>query len=218
MVSVRAPCNPPFEPHRGRLRGDRSHYGVERSYPDVGELTVPTLHLLRHAKSSWDDSQLADHDRPLAPRGRRAAQNIGQYLRQHRIVPALVLCSSARRTRETLDLITPVLGAQTVTRVLDSLYLADADDLLDHVRRVSAGVPSVMVVGHNPGLHDLAQTLAAGAGPALGRLRVKFPTGALATLRVRGKGWHELTAGCADLVDFTMPRDLEQTKAGHRSG
>jgi len=134
---------------------------------------------------------------------------MAEHLRRQRIGPALVLCSSARRTVETLELIAPALGKQARTRVLESLYMADAEDLLDQLRRVSRTVPSVLVIGHNPGLHDLAASLAAGGGDPLDRLRLKFPTGALATLRVRGSGWRQLTPGGAELIAFTTPRDLE---------
>jgi phosphohistidine phosphatase len=131
-------------------------------------------------------------------------------------VPALVLCSSAARTRETLELITPALGPKTVTRVLDSLYLADLDALLDHLRTVPADVQSTMVVAHNPGLQDLATSLAAGGGPEIDQLRAKFPTGAMATLRMRSSTWQQLATGCADLTGFVLPRDLEHRTDARR--
>ena len=141
---------------------------------------------------------------------------MAEHLRHQHIVPALVLCSSAARTRETLELITPALGPETVTRVLDSLYLADADALLDHLRTVPADVQSTMVVGHNPGLQDLATSLATGGGPGIDELRVKFPTGAMATLRMRSSTWQQLTTGCAELAGFALPRELEHHKGGRR--
>jgi phosphohistidine phosphatase len=138
---------------------------------------------------------------------------MAEHMRRQRFAPALVLCSSARRACETLEVIAPALGAQAKTRVLQSLYMADAEDLLDQLRHVRRMVPSVLVVGHNPGLHDLATSLVAGEGALLDGLRVKFPTGALATLRVRGSGWRQLTPGGAELIAFTTPRDLEDGAA-----
>ena len=117
------------------------------------------LLLLRHAKSSWDDPALADHDRPLAPRGRRAAKLIGEHLRENQIGVSLVLCSSARRARETLDLVqTP--GEVLIER---ELYGASADELLARLRRVPDQRGTVMLIGHNPAIEDLAVGL---AGPA----------------------------------------------------
>ena len=94
------------------------------------------LLLLRHAKSSWDDAGLADHDRPLAKRGRRAAERVGAYLRTSDLLPDLVLCSSARRTQETLELL--ALGDREV-RIEEGLYGAVEHELLDRVRQLSDG-------------------------------------------------------------------------------
>jgi phosphohistidine phosphatase len=168
-----------------------------------------TLLLLRHAKSSWDDAALSDHDRPLAPRGERAARLIASHLRAEGIIPALVLCSSARRTRETLAALQPVLGESTEVRIEDRLYGAGATTILAILRAVDAAVSSVMVIGHNPGLEDVAVALAGdGEGAALRQLRAKFPTGALATLELRGPSWAQLDRGDAFLASIVLPRDL----------
>ena len=111
------------------------------------------LYLLRHAKSSWKDTSLPDHDRPLSGRGRRAAKAIARHLREQDLEPQLVLCSTARRARETLERIQPALGAATVEFEHD-LYAASADALLERLRRVPDTVASVMLIGHNPGLQD----------------------------------------------------------------
>src|SRR5690349_9772479 len=108
------------------------------------------LFLLRHAKSSWEDPDLADRDRPLAPRGRRAAKAIGEYVRREGIAPALVLCSSSRRTRETLDRLG--LGGGVPTLIEDELYGASARALLGRLQQVDDGVESVLLVAHNPGI------------------------------------------------------------------
>jgi phosphohistidine phosphatase len=164
------------------------------------------LYLLRHAKSSWDDAALADYDRPLAPRGRKAAKKIAGHVRDAGVRPALVLCSSARRARDTLKRIAPELPKGTEVRIEDRLYGASDQDLLDRLREIPDDVPSAMLVGHNPGLEDFASQLASPESRA--RLEEKFPTGALATLALSGTGWTALEGGTADLVDFVVPKEL----------
>jgi phosphohistidine phosphatase len=157
------------------------------------------LHLLRHAKSSWDDPALADHDRPLAPRGIRAAAHVAEHLRANGIAPALVLCSTALRTRETLAALLPVLGAETDLRLEDDLYGALAGELLARLREVSDTVPAVLLIGHNPGLEDLVGLLAGAEAPD------RFPTAALATFELDGS-WTDLGKGPCRLVAYTLPR------------
>lgn len=166
-----------------------------------------SLLLLRHAKSSWDDPTLADRERPLAGRGRRASTLIAEYLRREEIVPALVLCSSAARSRETLKRVSVGFAGEAEIQVEDELYAASADDLLARLRRVPAGVESVMMIGHAPALPELARRLA-GGGVARERIRGKFPTAALATLSFEG-GWQALAPGASELVTFVKPRELE---------
>ena len=165
------------------------------------------LYLLRHAKSSWKDTSLPDHDRPLAGRGRRAAKAIARHLREQNLEPQLVLCSTARRARETLERIQPALGAATVELEPD-LYSASADALLERLRRVPDTVASVMLIGHNPGLQELALDLARPASAAR-ELAAKYPTAALATLAFEASSWRELDDDTAELVDLVRPRDLE---------
>jgi len=166
---------------------------------------VRRLYLLRHAKSSWGDAALSDAERPLAPRGRRAAERMAAHIQEANVRPSLVLCSSALRTRETLAAILPALGEAVVVVVDPSLYAASATEILDRARAVSDDVPSVMVVGHNPGLQELAASLAAG-GDALAAVRQGFVTGALATLEFAGEHWRSLGPGAAQLVAFVVPR------------
>jgi phosphohistidine phosphatase len=177
------------------------------------------LFVLRHAKSSWDDPGLSDHDRPLAPRGRRATQLLAKHVRTHQIEPAQVLCSSALRTRETFEGVSP--GGQLL--IEPDLYSASGDEILARLRRVPDDTPSVMVIGHNPALQMLVLRLAgAGTGgeqrsPDAGRdpdgnlaeVRRKFPTGALATLTFEGS-WHELAPGGATLVGLVRPKHLHE--------
>jgi phosphohistidine phosphatase len=173
------------------------------------------LFVLRHAKSSWDDPGLDDHDRPLAPRGRRAAKLLADHVRAEHIEPTQVLCSSARRTRETYEGVAP--GGELL--IEPGLYGASSEDLIERLRRVPESARSVMVIGHNPALQMLVLRLTGANGKAsaasggsavdskLSEIGDKFPTAALATLAFDCP-WSELSAGSARLVDCVRPRDL----------
>jgi phosphohistidine phosphatase len=173
----------------------------------VSAVAERRLYLLRHAKSSWKGEGLADHDRPLARRGRRAAKAIYRHLRERGVEPELVLCSTARRARETLEGIEPALGRGAI-RVEPELYGAGPAELLARLHEVAPPIRSVMVIGHNPALEQLALLLA-GHGSTQ-QLEAKFPTGALATLAFRGPGWAALDHGTAELIEFMRPRDLDR--------
>ena len=166
-----------------------------------------TLYLLRHAKSSWSNHSLPDQARPLATRGRRDAKRIAKHLARIGIEPALVLCSSAERTRETFELVRLALGATSGVSIEAELYAASSADLLERLRSVSEEMASVMLIGHNPGLQHLALFLAS-AGAELERLTTKFPTAALATLTIAKTPWRQLSAGDAVLAAYVVPKQL----------
>jgi phosphohistidine phosphatase len=163
---------------------------------------MPVLYLLRHAKSSWDDPSLADRNRPLAPRGLRAADLMGEHLRASGIEPAVVLCSPAMRARETLS----GLGMDWEAQFEPGLYGASEGDLLARVRHLGDEVESAFLIGHNPALEELTLMLA-GSGAALGKVHKKFPTCALATLAFDGD-WSSLRPHAARLTSFVRPKDL----------
>jgi phosphohistidine phosphatase len=187
------------------MRATPSSFHKQSSSSSVGD-AVHTLYLLRHAKSSWADRTLPDRERPLAPRGRRDARRIAKHLVRLEIEPDLVVCSSAERTRETLDLIRPALGATSTLRLEDELYGASSDELLARIRLVSEECASVMLIGHNPGLQRLALVLASD-GADLDRLEAKFPTAALATLTI-ATAWSRLAPADAALAAFVVPKQL----------
>jgi phosphohistidine phosphatase len=167
------------------------------------------IFLLRHAKSSWDQPDLDDHDRPLAPRGTRTADRMARQVSKLRPSPTLVLCSSAVRARQTMEPAVAALGDGAAVLVEDGLYSFDAQVLLDRLRVVPEATNAVLLVGHNPAMQDLTLRLAAGGGEAaLARARQKFPTGALAALRTDGP-WGSLGDGRAVLLDFVAPRNLD---------
>jgi phosphohistidine phosphatase len=166
---------------------------------------VKTLHLLRHAKSSWDDSGLEDHDRPLAARGRQAGERVASHFARHEINVDRVLCSSAVRARQTLEFVLPVLDGPLDIRIGPELYTADVAELLELVRAVDETATGVLLVGHNPTLQDLTGWLAGEGEPeAQQELRLKFPTAALATLTAGG-AWSKLSRGAAYLESLFKP-------------
>jgi phosphohistidine phosphatase len=128
-------------------------------------------------------------------------------MRRKMIRPELVLCSPSLRTRQTLEAIESSLGKGSTVEFVPKLYAASQRELLERLQAVPDPVGSVMLIGHNPGLHDLARALAS-RGPDLPRLKEKFPTGALATLVVDSTSWAALRPGDAELVDYTVPRQL----------
>ena len=165
------------------------------------------LLLMRHAKSSWDDPRLSDHARPLNPRGRAAAAAMRGMMQAVGLAPDIVLVSSARRTLQTLEALEPWDDTPLV-EPMDALYLADPAQLLQLLHGVAETARSVLVLGHNPGLHDLALLLAGSGDEAIRRrLGEGFPSGALAEFSVPGS-WATLGEGGGRLVRFVTPRDL----------
>lgn len=170
---------------------------------------------MRHAKSLWDDPKLSDHARPLNARGRASAVAMRRAMRELGLAPDLVLVSSARRTLQTLE----ALGRWDDTPLIepmDALYLASAAAMLDVLHHVAETVRSVLVLGHNPGMHELAMTLAGAHGfsqaaqsdtAMLTHLAEGYPTGALAEFSIAGP-WSALGEGAGRLLHFLTPRDL----------
>jgi phosphohistidine phosphatase len=167
------------------------------------------LVLLRHAKSAWPD--VPDHDRPLGNRGKRDAPRAGRWLRQAGYLPGLVVCSTSRRTRETWQLAAAELGSAVPVQFEPRVYQASTDDLLDLVGQTTDEVETLLVVGHEPTMHELTLLLASAVAngsdsTALERVRLKFPTAAISVLRFAG-GWSGLGPGRAELADFVVPAD-----------
>ncbi|MEQ8967073.1 MAG: histidine phosphatase family protein [Azospirillaceae bacterium] len=170
---------------------------------------MKTLYLLRHAKSAWDDPTLDDHDRPLAPRGERAAVLMGRYLAQCQIAPELVLCSTARRAMDTRALAFSQLGGEPTTEFERALYLAGRKGVLARLAAVAGGYASILVIGHNPDLHDLARGLADTGDPSgLSALAAKLPTAGFVALELDIDDWADIAKAHGRLVDFKAPRDL----------
>lgn len=175
---------------------------------------MKTLYLLRHAKSDWSDGALSDHARPLNARGRTAAPLVASYLKTKGYKPELILCSTARRTVETLDLLKPELPQKTQIRYEDPLYLAEPDKLLERINWVEDRINALMLIGHNPGMEMLAASLSGSGKTAAEKarktlLKEKYPTAALAVLAFTVKSWREVGLGSGVLADFVRPKDLD---------
>jgi phosphohistidine phosphatase len=149
---------------------------------------------------------------PPVPRGApTAAPAMARWMASVGVAPSLVLVSTARRCQETLALMLPCFRGRPQVLTEAGLYLASADALLAQLRRLEPGRDEVMLIGHNPGLHDLALSLAGhGAATDLAALAEKFSTGALASLSVEGDDWSALVPRGAKLVRFVRPSDLPE--------
>jgi phosphohistidine phosphatase len=165
------------------------------------------LLLLRHAKSSWEDADLADHDRPLAPRGARDAAQMSSYLDREAIRPTLVVCSSGLRARQTLAGVLAGLGIELDVRIEPELYTFDAAVLLERIHAIPGDVTSAMLVGHNPAIQDLTLLLA-GRGSDLSVVQGKFPTCALAEIDLPPMSWNDVGPGVGTLMRFVTPRSI----------
>ena len=182
--------------------------------------SMRTLVLLRHAKSAYPD--VPDHDRPLAPRGRRDAPAAGRWLRDSACVPDHVMCSTANRARETWQLAADALGESPPIVFDDAIYGASAAGLLQLVRSAPSVARTIVVVGHDPAVQELALALAAverhktsgdPASPsaALERMATKFPTAAIAVLEFSGP-WSRLAPGQARLTSFVTPGEIRDQR------
>jgi phosphohistidine phosphatase len=169
------------------------------------------LHLLRHAKSSWK-RDVDDHQRRLSRRGREAASRVGRHFPATLGVLDLVLCSSAVRARETMELFLAALPTPPCSRIDEELYAASPEKVMSCLRRLSEGDRNVLVVGHNPGLHELAVALADKASQRFEELSSgKFPTAARVSFQIPDC-WSALGSSRYELLDYATPESLRGDK------
>ena len=168
---------------------------------------MKTLMLLRHAKSDWDSGVTDDFDRPLASRGGKAAKRMAVWMKSQRIVPDYVMCSSAVRARETMEILRHELTLNTaLVKFERRLYLADVHELLAILGDLPNNVKSVMLVGHNPGLEDLLTYLCGDDVPAAANGKL-MPTAALARISLPDD-WKHLKRGAGVILAVTRPKEL----------
>jgi phosphohistidine phosphatase len=171
---------------------------------------MKTLTLLRHAKSGWDDPVSRDFDRPLNPKGQRAAAMMGRHLKALGLEFDTVTASPAVRVKETLEQVGAGYGSDLAPAWDQRIYLASAATLLDLVRELPDAAERVLLTGHNPGLEELVLLLVPDdRNPARDDVEIKFPTASLAEMRFAVDSWEQVSPGKAELIRFVRPRDLD---------
>jgi phosphohistidine phosphatase len=160
-----------------------------------------TLYLFRHAKSSWDDPALTDFDRPLNKRGEKAAPLMGKVMRARDVCPSIIICSPAKRTRQTAKLALKKAGLDEAEIVFkNDLYLATTGGLLEIIHKTDDLLSTAMLIGHNPGLSELVYLLTG--------VEEAFPTAALACLRLNVAHWKDVRTGCGKMEWIVRPRQV----------
>ncbi len=178
---------------------------------------MPRLLLLRHAKSAWDAPGLADFERPLNARGRRAAPMMGRHMAEHALVPDRVLCSTARRTRETFGCLLPFLDREMDVQFTRALYETGPADYLAAIRTRGGSARTLLLIGHNPALQELALDLIAAGNPAiLSGIGDAYPTAGLSIIDFPDRTWSDIRPRSGRIVAFFRPRELEAVGAEAR--
>lgn len=169
---------------------------------------MPRLLLLRHAKSAWPQG-VADVDRPLAPRGKRAAGLMGKAIGERGLFPNRILCSPALRARETLAALLPHLTEENDIRIAAELYEPSGGDYREAIRSHGSNADALLVIGHNPAIHATALALLGSGEAALtSALAEKYPTATLAVIEFGRGAWSKLAPHSGHLAVFLRPRDL----------
>lgn len=163
---------------------------------------MKSLILFRHAKSDWDESSGHDSERPLAGRGKKAAKSMGCYLAAIGQVPESVVCSSAKRTVDTLDLAIRAGGWETARRISERLYQANPADILTEIRKEPDSTSTLMIVGHEPAM---SETLAAFTGG-----RVRFPTACMARIELEIERWRDAQFSSGHLAWLVTPKIVSE--------
>ncbi len=169
------------------------------------------LYILRHAKAGSKGTKkiLDDHDRPLSKKGLDSCKLIARHLKKHKEKPALVISSTAKRTRKTFENVFEGYPPPPEIEFNPRLYLAGAEDIITVINEVDDSIPSLMIIGHNPGLHELCLELADGGDRALIRaVQSYFPPGSLAVYEIDEKSWSDVGRKSGALIEFTTPKNL----------
>lgn len=162
---------------------------------------MKTLLLMRHAKSSWKDESLADHERPLKKRGKKDSKLIAKVIKKKDLIPDLILCSSAVRTKETVEVLTDVLDYDGEIIYSDELYMGEPQDFVNALKDLDEKYETVLIVGHNPGLEAYLQIID-------GEIEA-VPTGGLGYLVLVLDDWKDISLDTmGDLIGFWKPKEL----------
>jgi len=164
---------------------------------------MKTLLLMRHAKSSWKDEALPDHERPLKKRGRKDAKRMAKIIEKNNLVPDLILTSSAKRAVETVEIVTEYLEYQNEIIYSDALYMGEPSDFIEALKTLDKHYDKVMIVGHNPGLEAYLQIVD-------GEIEA-MPTASLGYLVISLDDWKEISfETMGDLIGFWTPKSLDE--------
>ncbi len=162
---------------------------------------MKTLLLMRHAKSSWKDESLADHERPLKKRGKKDAKLIAKVIKKKNLIPDLILSSSAVRTKETVEVLTDALDFDGEIIYSDELYMGEPPDFVNALKDIDNQYETVLIVGHNPGLEAYLQIID-------GEIEA-VPTGGLGYLVLALEDWKDISMETmGDLIGFWKPKEL----------
>jgi phosphohistidine phosphatase len=168
------------------------------------------LLIMRHAKSSWDEPDRPDHDRPLNDRGRRTAPRMGAWLAEQGLVPDLALVSSATRAQQTWELVAGALPCQGPARTEPGIYEAEPETLVEILHGTPDEAATVIMVGHEPGVSEFARLMASDPVPAaLARAFGHFPTAAVAAIEFDTGSWRSVNPGRGRFTVFVTPKDLD---------
>jgi len=174
-----------------------------------GSNLAKTLILMRHSKSSWDNSYKDDFDRPLNSRGRENAQMVAKHIHSWGFKPELTLCSSALRCKQTLELIIPYFPKKMHIRYLDELYLAPEKAILEIIKSIKLSIDQILVIGHNPGLSDLSQSLIYSSNKKNDYFETQqFPTSAASIFEMSINNWVNFNLSESKIIDFVTPKNL----------
>ncbi len=169
---------------------------------------MKTLYIMRHAKS--DQNGQDDHGRPLNARGKQARVQMAEYMQKEKLIPATILCSTARRTKDTASAILAALPPATPIEYIQKLYMATPGEIISQLQQLDDGVGSAMVIAHNPGVHNLSLLLAGSASQAqdVATLKINFPTASLAVISFPVTSWKHIAPGSGNLERFVTPKML----------
>lgn len=167
------------------------------------------LYILRHAKADPDADFNDDHEKPLARKGHDDAALVARIMHDLNLIPDFIISSDSLRTRQTLENMLPILGGDIAVDFTYNLYLATPGEILKQIATVNNDRNALLVVGHNPGVHQLCAFITGGGDPQhIRTLQTKFPTGGLACFDVSCENWQQLNPGCASLENFITPKTL----------
>tara|TARA_Y100000590_G_scaffold220753_1_gene249830 strand:- start:1392 stop:1904 length:513 start_codon:yes stop_codon:yes gene_type:complete len=170
---------------------------------------MKTIFLLRHAKSSWDNTKLEDFDRPLATRGIKSCKKIGKFFKKKKLVPDIVYCSTAVRAKQTWDLINRIVEKKKNIIYEDQLYMANSSIFMNFVKKTNDNFKTLMIVSHNPGIENFAIELIKNKESDFYKdINLKYPTGGIAIINFKLKHWSKMNYETGDIYEFIKPREL----------